>query len=278
MEYDNFFSICPRTITYLGETVESIPLRVIQDKDIVVSPDININVSDLANGYKHFYNGGSKADTFKISVIIHKDDIVTHLDGDRNLHLTTALDSIVRKMIPVMVYTNAIDIKDQSMWIITNNSSRTQAYKDYTVWELEFTSYTAINIAKYETNNSAVQKAIATNKKKNSASASKNSKNSKTTKKVSTNKSRLKKCNYKNLKYSAKQKKVTCVIYLQKVLKNQKLYNRQADGWFGKYTKQAVKDFQKKYNKKHKTKNKKTTKKLKVTGKIDKATFNALCE
>ena len=46
-----------------------------------------------------------------------------------------------------------------------------------------------------------------------------------------------------------------------------KLYTRQIDGWYGKYTKAAVKAFQKKYKK---------TYNLKVNGVMDTKTLNAI--
>ena len=44
---------------------------------------------------------------------------------------------------------------------------------------------------------------------------------------------------------------MTCVKYLQQILKKQKVYKGKIDGWYGKDTKAAVKQFQKNYNKKN---------------------------
>ena len=84
---------------------------------------------------------------------------------------------------------------------------------------------------------------------------------------ISANGKKLKACGVSKLKYSSKQKDVKCVRYLQKALTGLKLYTRQIDGWYGKYTKKAVKDFQKKYKKSYN---------LKVNGVMDTKTLNAI--
>ena len=123
----------------------------------------------------------------------------------------------------------------------------------------------------------------------------------KNNKKASTKNAKLRKCNYKTLVYSKKKKVVKCVKYMQEVLYKKKyLKKKQVDGWFGKETKEAVKKFQKAYNKKQKktvksaankvaqavaktvsketgTKTKAMNKLLPTDGKVDKATWKALC-
>lgn len=279
-----FFNICPRDKKYLNYSVGSIPLRVIRDNGIDMSPAVNIKVSNLNGDAKHFTNSSHKGGTFKIEVLIHRKDTLKGryhheytapslkniinktgksiknnpyivdlnkkivIDYTKDLPITTVLDYIIRNMTPVLVTTSAIDIPNGT-YIITSNSSRKQTYKDTTIWELEFTTYSALNLYKYKNNNSAILKAI----KKMKGSGN------------STNKKKLKKCNYKTLKYSKKKKTVKCVKYLQKILKSYKFYSGKIDGWFGKETVKAVKKFQKK-------------KKLKKTGKINKKTFKALCK
>lgn len=277
-----FFNICPRDRKYLQFSVGSIPLKVIRSNGVSMKPDIDIKVSNLSGGSKHFLNNSHQGGTFKIDVLIHRNDVVqgryynvmtisknvinktgTSLvnnpyyignqpiitDYTENIPVTKLLDSLIRNMTPVLVTTSAIDIPN-GQYIITENSSRKQTYSDTTEWELEFTTYSPLNLYKYKNNNSAIQKAL--NKMKNKGSSA-------------TNKKKLKKCNYKKLKYSKKKKVVKCVKYLQKVLKSNKCYSGKIDGWFGKDTVSAVKKFQKK-------------KKLKKTGKVNKKTFKALCK
>ena len=69
------------------------------------------------------------------------------------------------------------------------------------------------------------------------------------------------------MKYSKTKKFVTCVKYLQKVLKKLKLYSGVIDGWYGQLTVSAVKKFQKKYKRKYK---------LTDNGKMNSKTLNAL--
>ena len=67
----SFFNIVPRDKEYLGYTISSIPLTVIQDDEIEVKPNINIKTNELNDGYVQFYDTGSKGEVFKniISII-----------------------------------------------------------------------------------------------------------------------------------------------------------------------------------------------------------------
>ena len=71
-----FFNICPRNKKYLDYAFKDIPLRVIYNNGVTVTPDFDVNVTDLNNGYKHFKVNNGKGDTFKLQVLIHRDDIV----------------------------------------------------------------------------------------------------------------------------------------------------------------------------------------------------------
>lgn len=256
-------------------------LRVIQTGGVQVTPDDNVKVTDLKKGkdnilYKHFLNTGDGGITFKISTIIHRDDVwnetlvndkgVTILDNPK---VTSILKKFYTEMTVLNVVTDFIDIPNGN-YIITKNPSRTQSNVDFTVWELEFTTYRAINTVKYSNNNSAVQNAIAkaqkAQTKKTTTAAAK-----KTTKSASSKNSKLAKCALSKLKYTGnKQTNVTCVKYMQEVLyKKGYLTKRQVDGWYGPKTLNAVKKFQTKYKK---------TYNLKVTGKMDKNTLNAMCK
>ena len=252
-------------------------LRVDQSKGIDTIPDMDINITDLNNSgntlYKQFFNNGYGGITFKATIIIKK------TDEWNNKPVKDVLHNWFINMSPIAVVTDAMDVPDDQ-YIISKNPNRKQTFLDSTVWELEFTTYTPLKIYKFKNDNSAVLKALQKAKK-----GQKSKKNKKAT--VNVN---LSKCDYKVLKYSKKKKTVKCVKHMQKILyKNKLLKKKQIDGWYGKETKKAVKKFQKKYNKTHKiTINIKSGQKiptgkkywsqyLNVTGKVDKATWKALC-
>ena len=247
-----FLSILPRTSEYLKDKSNGLPLRV--ERGVDLKPNLNINVTDLNKGYKHFYNGGSKGVSFKITVVIHRDDL---FDGKRVLDL---LDSYMRDMTPLMLYSEAIDIpaRESDYYIITDNGSRKQTLDHYTKWELEFMTYNPATVYKFKNNNKGVKKAIKKSK-------------------LHTYQAKLAKCDYKKLKPTKSKKPSKAVKVLEKVLytKGYLKKKKKVDGVFDKQTKNAIKKFQKDYNKKHK-KDKKLKKKLKTNGKIDKATFKAL--
>ena len=294
----SFFSIVPEDLSYVANNSSGITLRVARDVDLNFEPDLDITVTRLNNGYKHFFNPGSMGGKFKIDVVFYKSES----------KVMEQLDNIIRNMIPVKVNTEATDIPNGS-YIITDNGSRKQSFKNTTRWELEFTTFVALNVVKYKNDNAAILKALklaARNGTKTPVEA------------------KLAKCDYKTLKYSKKKKVVKCVKYMQKILyKHKFLAKKQIDGWYGKETAKAVKKFQQAWNKKKikvhtpgytgvivdagklvtKTnnqnialpKNAKITKKqskknksstiktqlvkqLKVNGKVDELTFKALCK
>lgn len=270
----DFFSLVSRELYDRYNHVFPLSLKVVQNSGIDTTPDFHINVTNLNKKndgklFKDFYNGGYGGIGFKIDVIIGKDERWNgylynnaKMDWDvKNPLVTEILHSWIKNIVPLYVVTDAIDIPNGN-YIITENSSRKQDYHDYTVWNLEFTEYNALNLASYKNNNSTVQKAI-----KRTVNAQKKKK---TTKSASANNSKLGKCNLNTLKYSKTKKVVTCVKYMQNVLyKKGFLTKAQVDGWFGNVTVNALKKFQKKYQKAYK---------LSVNGKIDKNTLNALCK
>ena len=277
--------------TVVKTVVERLPLRVVMGS-LEVTPNININVTDLNKSsdgtlYKHFLNQSDYGITFKCDIIISKNDW-WHSDAwgtyrmmkskeyknyQKNLKKNGAavepsvettdfkvlnvLRVWVKNMFPVKVVTKAIDVPN-GVYIITGNPTRKQEYENYTTWTLEFTTYNPLNLAVYKNNNAAIKKAISNQKK----SQAKNS-----------IKARFKKCKLSTLKYSKKQKTVACVKYMQTILYKKGCLKKksQIDGWYGKVTCGAVRQFQNKYKKKYK---------LKVTSgtKVDKATFNAMCK
>ena len=247
----SFFSVISADEISKGST--PISLKVVQGNGVDVTPDLNITVNNLNGGNKHFLNNGYGGISFKIDVIINKNDKFG------NSSVTDKLHEWITTMTPLYVVTEAIDIKN-GRYIISKNSNRKQSYKDNTVWTLEFIEFKGTNITKFKNNNKYVNKA-----KKKYEKAKKKAKN-KNAKSNNTNKKKLKKCKLANLKYGLK--KSNCVKYMQKVLyKKGYLKKKQVDGWFGPVTKTALKKFQKKYKKKYK---------LKVNGKVDKATLKEL--
>ena len=264
----SFFSVIDARAIGLG--AKPISLKVIQQNGVDVTPDLDIVVNRLNKGDKYFLNNGYGGITFKIDVIIHKNEttgntvsIVRKNWKYGNGKVLDYLQDWMSNMTPVYVVTEAIDIPN-GRYIITKNSSRKQSFREYTVWTLEFTEFKGLNIVKFKNNNKYINKA-----KKNYAKAkAKAKKKSKKAKANNTNKNKLKKCKVSNLKYGVK--KSNCVKYMQKVLyKKGYLTKKQIDGWFGPKTKNALKKFQKKYKKKYK---------LKVTGKVDKSTLKALID
>ncbi|WP_458454426.1 peptidoglycan-binding domain-containing protein [Methanobrevibacter sp.] len=283
----SFFNIAPRDVNYLEYQVEGLSLKVIQGDGVDATPDIRINQTELNKGYTQYWNGTGNGLEFKVNVIIKSDETVdaksavaldnwyvidmktgiqtpknpTWIYDGETVKVLDILDYWIRNMIPLMVTTEAIDVKN-GLYIITENGSRKQTYEDYTVWSLTFRKYESIPKVVFKGSTAGVEKA---KKNYNTAKAQK--------KKVATKKTNAQKlyaCDIGVLKYSKKKKVVTCVKYLQAVLINKKcLANKKEnkDGWFGKETLKAVKKFQKD-NKKYG---------LNQDGKINQATLNCLC-
>ena len=283
----SFFNIVPRDKEYLGYTINSIPLTVIQDDEIEVKPNINIKTNELNDGYVQFYDSGSRGEVFNISIIMHKNDTIDGVKGETNItpywkynkentkpftavsvkqahtgkvKLIDLLDYIIRGMIPVMIVTDAIDIPNNQLYYITENDSRKQSHREYTKWELTFQTYDPLKLIKYKNNNSNVLNAIKRAKAAHKKATPKKAKSKKTNTSVSTTNRKFSKCALSVLKYSKTKKVVTCVKYMQKLLKKRGFYTGVIDGWYGPLTVNSVKKFQKKY---------KTKYGLKVTGKVD---------
>lgn len=278
----SFFNIVPRDEGFLKDMSNAIPLNVIMEDGVSTTPDININVTELSKGYDNFYNTSGDGVNFKIKIIIRKTDKV------KNDSLVDWLDKHIRAMTPFYISTDAIDLEkfQNKPFIIINNENRKQTYPNDTVWELEFRTYNQVIVHKFYNDNIGIKNAL---------------------KKATPNPyAKLKKCNYKDLVYSKKKKNVKCVKILQEVLYKKKFLKKKSyiDGWYNKVTKQAVKNFQISYNSKHlkaktingaimtenglvanpKTKGSTvvklygSSKVLPTNGKVDKATWKALCE
>ena len=299
----SFLSICPRSKKYLKYNVSPISLKVVQDNGVEIKPDVNITVNELNNGYKQFVNNSGSSDTFKINVIIKRDESITgeyhetkHVEGYhidlknvinmtgkslsglkyfqtdkepedyiydeyKNLPVITLLDYWIKNAEPLYVITEAIGVSN-GYYIITENSSRKQSYRDYTVWTLELMKFESLKLSTFKSTTTGITKAI---KKANAKKSKAKTKTSQST----GYKAKLKKCDYKTLKYSKTKKNVACVKIMQQLLYNYGCLSQKSyiDGWYGKVTVEAVKKFQKKYKAKYK---------LKITGKVDKSTWKAL--
>ena len=251
-----------------------LPLHVIQSKGFEVEPLVDVKMTDLVRStsdnraYKHFLNKGDGGITFKISVIIGRNDRWRITVNDeigqqvlRNPRVTDVLAKIYGEMRICSIQTDAIDIPN-GLYVLSKNGKRVQDYEDYSVWDLEFTTFYPLQSYRYQNTNSIVLKAIADANAKRLAEIEAAKYPNKATQ------DKLKKCDYTKLKYSAKQTNDSCIKYMQTILKQQGLYSDNIDGWWGSLTTEAVKKFQTKYKSKYG---------LSATGKMDKKTFDALC-
>ncbi len=300
---DEFLTITPRdglVFTRYGSNkwlLDGIPLKIIRDNGVEVEPLIELDRTPMLRNpdgqgmnENYFINHGYSGVTFKVDVVIDVDDTVQGVINEQaevirnNLYFNKdiprtkgsvsgqfnvldAMEEIVKQYAIVNVVTKAIDIPD-GLYMISANKSRKQTFHKTTIWSLEFTTFNGVSVLKFKNDNSKVLNAIKSAQKARKAYAAKLAKQAKkpAAKKpsvASTNRSKLAKCSLSKLKYSSKKKNVLCVQYLQRVLKAEKLYTRSIDGWYHKYTKDAVKKFQKK-------------KKLKQTGTVNSATLKAL--
>ena len=243
----SFFNIIPKNNNYLDYNVKSIPLNVVRN-GIDYTPDIKIKTVDLNRGQKNFVNVSGDGDKFKIKIILNVNDTVKGEADNKtvNLSLIEVLDYYIRTMTVFLVTCDdAVDIANGE-YLITGNSKRQQNYRDgYTIWDLEFTKYTGVPTLFYNWDNTYSESAVATylaNKQKTSNAN-----------KVTTNTtaSKLKNCDTNKLKYSATKTNYDCVKWLQEILKKMGYYTGAVDGWYGSYTVEAVKKFQKAYKKKN---------------------------
>ena len=280
--YKNFLTIVPRDETYLNYNLNPIPLAVIKNDGVDHTPDVQIKITDLNSGKKRFINTSGEGDRFKVNVIIHKNATVRgirtvkkeleygqglyglygwHGGGyyysEKQFNLIEALDTWIKNMTIFTVTTKAVDIPNGS-YLISGNGRRKQTYDDYTIWELEFIRYVGNIVTAVTWNNTYANKAIATYNKQKEAKA----------KQAEADKNKFKKCNYKVLVYSKTKKVVTCVKYLQTLLKKWGFYKGAIDGWYGKDTFNAVKAFQTKWKKKYN---------IGITGKVNEKTFKVMC-
>ena len=287
----NFLSITPRADWYLNWNSQGIPLKVIADDAVDYDPNININVADLNEGYKHFHNQGTRGGSFKINIFVGEEDVVDSgpelfesaqhaidtittilnmgFDGNKfGLEVPKALDIVIRNMIPVVVVSESADIKDD-VYIITENDSRKQTHRGGSIWSLTFTLFDEFQYKSFKSVNKTVKSALKKYQKKQKTAKKKAQQKKEQAVKTTAKWKLQHKCKASQLKYTTNQKPVACVKYMQKILYNKGCLEKlsQVDGWYGKVTVAGVKKFQRKYKKKYK---------LKETGKVDNATFKAL--
>ena len=250
-------------------------LRVVRNSGVNVNtiPNKQVTVEYLNKSknnvlYPHIYNRGSAGITFKVTVLIGKDEIWNNSlwNGQDSKYeyyypeIRVMLNRFYRRSMVLEVISDLIDVND-GKYVLTNLGNRKQVDDHYVTWELEFTMYKPLNQVVYKNDNTLVKKAIK------SATAKKTAVKTTNSKKTSTKKSALAKCKRSVLVYSKKKKTNDCIKKMQKILKNKGFYKGKVDGWYGSMTVTAVKKFQKKYAKKYS---------LKQTGKVDEKTFKAL--
>ena len=292
-----FINLIPREKEYVDSEHNyridaEIPLRVVRDDGVEMSPDVNIKVTDLSKGQKQFVNASGKGDRYNITILVHEDDTFTgtwthkfepswqpsgsavkyidHFDYPTSLKVVDLLDWIIRSMLVVTLTSdNNVALIPNGAYIITDNPHRVQNYKNgYSLWELEFTKYTDTVASKYNKVTTAATKAINAYNKKKSTKTTKKSNTTTKAKQSSTLNSQLKKCKVSQMKYSKTKKVTSCVKTLQKYLNKKGKGNLTVDGWYGNATKKAVKKFQTDFKKKYKLN--------KPNGKMDSKTLNAM--
>ena len=293
-----FINLIPRDKSYTDSEHtyridNAIPLRVVKDDGVDMTPDVNIKVTDLSKGEKQFVNASGKGDRYNITILVHEDDTFTgtwtkwfnpsygagpggkiivtdHFDYPTTLKVVDLLDWIIRKMLVVTLTSdNNVALIPNGAYIITDNPHRVQNYKNgYSLWELEFTKYTGAVASKYNKVTTAATKAINAYNKKKSTKTTKKSNTTSKAKQSSTLNSQLKKCKVSQMVYSKTKKVTSCVKTLQKYLNKKGKGNLTVDGWYGDATKKAVKKFQTDFKKKYKLN--------KPNGKMDSKTLNAM--
>lgn len=223
----------------------ALPLRVIQSKGVEVRPDVDINVNDLNSDfntkYKQFYRSGDGGIKFKVDVIIHKNDVWGYGEetpGDyifegkvysAGMRVVTWLHYWYSRLRPVYVVSDAIDVPN-GVYVITDNPTRKQDFRDYTVWSLEFTTYNPLTTYKWKIVESEPKQTT-----KSSSSTMVALKDCAPHIFISLNEKKTGQCN------RTMQQKLCDLGYLKQ---------SQVTGWYDAETMNAVKQFQRDMNKK----------------------------
>lgn len=218
---------------------EIVHLNIVSDS-LEVIPDMNITITDMSkNEVNHKYKHFFNSGYGGVSFKC------TAIFDKRHKEASIIHEWYIKNT-PLIVGTDAIDFDYakaiNGLFLITKNPSRKQTSENYSKWDLEFTEYKPLTAVQFENNNKAVKKALQTAKQK-----------------------KLSECDFGELVFSKKKTKKGCVELLQKQLQSMNFYiGNQCDGWFYESTLKAVKNYQ-------------STNNLKVTGKVDNATFKKLC-
>lgn len=285
-----FLTIAPRDHLYVNYNTDALRLRVIRDKGVEVTPDIDLKVNKFSGGGNQIINNSNPNYKFKIDVLIKPTDKVNawqyqkvtgdvknainmtvtdlefldtstedHILNEKEIRVTKVLDYWMQNCIVLNVVTDAIDIQDDT-YIITGNNTRKQVYDDSTVWTIEFTKFQGFNNLVFKGNTEQIDKALGKNTKTAEQKA----------KEVKSLRDKFKKCDYHKIKYSKTKKTSECVKYMQKLLIHYKVLDdvpANRNGWFNTTVQKALKKFQKRYKAKYN---------LNVDGKVDYKTHKAL--
>ena len=296
-----FFNICPRNKKYLDYAFKDIPLRVIYNNGVTVTPDFDVNVTDLNNGYKHFKVNNGKGDTFKLQVLIHRKDTVqgrynkvagikdiitienrgwdlSDFDFDRigNVNWNKAgLKDFKWKTTDLRRFSLSIVLnyfmRTLTPFMVTSDIMGINQNVPYIITKNSSRKQSYHDYSIWELEFTRYDKLTYSNfTKQNTGIKNALKKAKQKNKKVSAKtKERLKlrKCKWRTLKYSKTKKVIPCVKVLQKILNLDLGTKLKLDGWFGKETYNAMKKYQKKYSK---------TYGLKQTGHMNLSTYNVM--
>ena len=294
-----FFTIAPRNREYLGYSFKPITLRVIQEKGIDITPDFDVNVTDLNGSYKHFKVNHGLGDTFKISIIIHKNatiegyyekiwdvgDIASHksnlsdFDFDKITGTgwdNASLNDFKWKVTDLKKFrlTTVLNyfMRTLTPFIISSNMIGINQKVPYIITKNKSRQQDYLNYTVWELEFTRYEKLKYSNFTKTSKgvkNALKKAKSKKSKKVSAKTKERLKlrKCKWNTLKFSKTKKVVPCVKLLQKILNMDLGTKLVLDGWFGKETSNAVAKYQSKYSKRFG---------LKKTGHMNLSTYNVM--
>ena len=247
----------------------ALPLNIIQNKGIEVEKDFKINITDLNTNqenikFKHFHNTGNGGVTFKIDVIIDKAESWGYgKQGQANFvykgvkyparaRISVWLEYWYIHMTPLYIVSEAIDVPNGT-YIISNNPTRKQDFKQHTVWTLEFTTFNPLNLYKW-----GASQSLSKHTGKTVSAATKNS--------------RLANCELKLFVYSPNKRQgatTQATRWLQEKLYQLGFMDKLlTTGWYNDEVMEAVKKFQFKYQKYFN---------LQVTGLMDQKTLDAIC-
>ena len=228
-----------------GSVMAGLPLRIIRSSGVDVSKDFEVKVTDLNTDsentrFKQFTNSGDGGVRFKVDVAIRDGDEYGYLVSDEvgffGMPVTAWLERWFTLMCPLYVVSGAIDVPN-GVYLITKNQSRKQTLDKVTVWTLEFTSYSPLQLHEWTASQSVI-KATTTS-------------TAKTTTNSSSKVTQLSQCTANGIVYSSTKNSTLCNKLMQeKLYKLGFLRADQVDGWYGPTTMEAVKKFQKWYNSK----------------------------